>query len=128
MVAEETSYIDEITVMLRNLLRQDIRQREPAVLTVIDDPEAASGIPPHLIEHALQAIGIWLQLLNIAEENASIRYRRQSEKEGGPDVVSGSLSHALSQVAAFGVTQDRVQKALDTLDVQPTITAHPNRG
>ncbi len=125
MVAEETSYIDEITVMLRNLLRQVIRQREPAVLTVIDDPEAASGIPPHLIEHALQAIGIWLQLLNIAEENASIRYRRQSEKEGGPDVVSGSLSHALSQVAAFGVTQDRVQKALDTLDVQPTITAHP---
>ncbi len=124
-VAEDAAYIDEITVMLRDLLRQVIRQREPTVLTVIDDPEAASGIPPHLVEHALQATGIWLQLLNIAEENAAIRQRRQSEKQGGPDVVAGSLSHAFSIVAAAGVAPDRVQKALDTLDVQPTITAHP---
>ncbi len=124
-IADNAAYIDEITVMLRDLLRQVIRQREPAVLTVIDEPDEASGIPPHLIEHALQAIGIWLQLLNIAEENAAIRHRRQSEKLGGPDVVTGSLSHAFSQVAAFGVAPETVQKALDTLDVQPTITAHP---
>lgn len=124
-VAEDGSYIDEITVMLRDLLRQVIRLREPAVLSVIDEPEEAAGIPPHLIEHALQAIGIWLQLLNIAEENAAIRNRRQLEKSGGPDEVTGSLSHAFSQIAAFGVAPETVQKALDTIDVQPTITAHP---
>ena len=124
-VTEDVSYIDDITVMLRDLLRQVIRLREPAVLSVIDQPEEAAGIPPHLIEHALQAIGIWLQLLSIAEENAAIRNRRQIEKQGGPDAVTGSLSHAFSQVAAFGVAPDTVQKALDTIDVQPTITAHP---
>ena len=123
--AEDGAYIDEITVMLRDLLRQVIRLREPAVLSVIDEPEEAAGIPPHLIEHALQAIGIWLQLLNIAEENAAIRNRREYEKQGGPDVVTGSLSHAFSQIAAFGVAPENVQKALDTIDVQPTITAHP---
>ena len=124
-VTEDVSYIDDITVMLRDLLRQVIRLREPSVLSVIDQPEEAGGIPPHLIEHALQAIGIWLQLLSIAEENAAIRNRRQIEKQGGPDIVIGSLSHAFGQVAAFGVAPETVQKALDTIDVQPTITAHP---
>ena len=124
-MTEDLSYIDEITVMLRDLLRQVIRLREPTVLGIIDQPEEAAGIPPHLVEHALQAIGIWLQLLSIAEENAAIRNRRQLEKQGGPDVVTGSLSHAFSLVAAFGVAPDTVQKALDTIDVRPTITAHP---
>jgi len=124
-VTEDLSYIDDITVMLRDLLRQVIRLREPTVLGIIDQPEEAAGIPPHLVEHALQAIGIWLQLLSIAEENAAIRNRRQLEKQGGPDVVTGSLSHAFSLVAAFGVAPDTVQKALDTIDVRPTITAHP---
>ena len=108
VAAEEAAYIDEITIMLRDLLRQVIRLREPSVLSVIDEPEEAAGIPPHLIEHALQAIGIWLQLLNIAEENAAIRNRRQYEKQGGPDVVTGSLSHAFSQIAAFGVAPENV--------------------
>jgi phosphoenolpyruvate carboxylase len=124
-VTEDLSYIDDITVMLRDLLRQVIRLREPTVLGIIDQPEEAAGIPPYLVEHALQAIGIWLQLLSIAEENAAIRNRRQLEKQGGPDVVTGSLSHAFSLVAAFGVAPDTVQKALDTIDVRPTITAHP---
>lgn len=124
-MTEDLSYIDDITVMLRDLLRQVIRLREPTVLGIIDQPEEAAGIPPHLVEHALQAIGIWLQLLSIAEENAAIRNRRQLEKQGGPDVVTGSLSHAFSLVAAFGVAPDTVQKALDTIDVRPTITAHP---
>ena len=79
-VTEDLSYIDDITVMLRDLLRQVIRLREPTVLGIIDQPEEAAGIPPHLVEHALQAIGIWLQLLSIAEENAAIRNRRQLEK------------------------------------------------
>jgi phosphoenolpyruvate carboxylase len=125
VMAEDGSYIDEVTAMLRDLLRQVIRQREPAVLPVLDDPDAASGIPPHLIEHALQAIGIWFQLLNIAEENAAIRARRQVEKLGGPDEVLGSFAHAFATVAKAGVSPRTVEEALAKLDVQPTITAHP---
>ena len=62
----DAAYLDEITMMLRDLLRQVIRVREPRVLTVIDEPANARQLPPDLIEHALQVIGIWLQLLNIA--------------------------------------------------------------
>src|SRR5687767_14946379 len=121
----DDNYIDEITVMLRDLLRQVIRIREPRVLAVIDQPENAAAISHDLIEHALQVIGIWLQLLNIAEENGAMRARRKLESQGGPDQVTGSFSSALSVVAAAGVSPEAVQKTLDTLIVQPTITAHP---
>jgi phosphoenolpyruvate carboxylase len=118
-------YIDEITSMLRDLLRQVIRVREPRVLAIIDEPESAVSIPAELIEHALQVIGIWLQLLNIAEENAAMRARRRLEVQGGPDQVTGSFSNAFSVVAAADVSPEAVQRALDTVEVQPTITAHP---
>ena len=124
-ILEDTTYIDGITEMLRNLLRQVIREREPTVLTILDDPEAASGIPDHLVEHALQVIGIWLQLMNVAEENASIRNRREIERQGGPDEVIGSFAHALAQAAAAHVTPETVAEILAKLDVGPTITAHP---
>ncbi len=124
-ILEDTSYIEGITETLRDLLRQVIKQREPSVLTILDDPEMASGIPEHLVEHALQVIGIWLQLMNIAEENASMRNRREIERQGGPDEVIGSFSHALGQAAALGVEPETVGQVLEALDVGPTITAHP---
>lgn len=122
---EDTSYIDEITAMLRGLLRQVIKTREPDVLPILDDAKAAQNIKPHLVEHALQAISIWLQLMNIAEENATVRNRRAVEKQTGPDDVSGSLSQSLAQAAANGVTDEQVAKVLEILDVGPTLTAHP---
>lgn len=121
----DSAYLDEITMMLRDLLRQVIRVREPRVLTVIDEPANARSLPPEMIQHALQVIGIWLQLLNIAEENAAMRARRQMETRSGPDQVTGSFSHGFAMVAAAGVSPEAVQRALDTIDVQPTITAHP---
>ena len=122
---EDTSYIDEITAMLRGLLRQVIKLREPEVLPILDDATAANNIPPRLVEHALQVISIWLQLMNIAEENAAIRNRRAVEKQAGPDSVGGSLSQSLAMAAANGVSGDTVEKVLSILDVGPTITAHP---
>lgn len=117
-------YIDEITAMLRDLLRQVIKVREPKVLPVLDaDPTFV--VPPGLAEHALQVIGIWLQLLNIAEENAAMRTRREVEKQGGPDQVIGTFSSVLGMVAAAGIEPQEVRQALDTLEVTPTITAHP---
>ena len=122
---EDTSYIDEITAMLRGLLRQVIKAREPDVLPILDDAKAAQDIKPHLVEHALQVISIWLQLMNIAEENAAVRSRRAIEKQTGPDDVAGSLSQSLAQAAANGVTDEQVAKVLQILDVGPTLTAHP---
>ncbi|MEO9167651.1 MAG: phosphoenolpyruvate carboxylase [Aestuariivirga sp.] len=122
---EDTTYIDEITGQLRELLRQVIKVRTPSVLAVLDDANAAIAIPADEVEHALQVIGIWLQLMNIAEENAAVRNRRAVENKAGPDDVAGSLSQSLAQAAAAGVTGEQVAKVLSILDVGPTITAHP---
>jgi phosphoenolpyruvate carboxylase len=122
---EETNYIEEVTAMLRQQLRQVIGQREPDLLPVLDSPDKMSSIPSNLVEHALQAIGIWLQLMNIAEENATIRNRRMLEKQGGLDAVGGSLAQALGEAAKLGVKAEIVEKMLNILDVGPTITAHP---
>ncbi|WP_196502899.1 phosphoenolpyruvate carboxylase [Aestuariivirga litoralis] len=122
---EDTNYIDELTALLRDLLRQVIKTREPEVLSILDNATGADAIPPHLVEHALQVIGIWLQLMNIAEENAAIRNRRSVEKQAGPDSVGGSLSQSVAQAAASGVTGEALQKMLSILDIGPTITAHP---
>jgi phosphoenolpyruvate carboxylase len=124
-VLEDTSYIDELQVMLRGLLRQVIKMREPELLKILDDTTDLAGVPDYLIEHALQTIGIWLQLMNIAEENSSIRNRRNLERLGGPDQVIGSFSHALAQAAKAGISDEAVAKVLDNMLVGPTITAHP---
>ena len=122
---EDISYIEEVTAMLRQQLRQVIGKREPDLLPLLDKPEAISLIPAQLVEHALQTIGIWLQLMNIAEENATIRNRRALEKQAGPDEVGGSLSQALAEAAKAGVSAQTVEYVLNILDVGPTLTAHP---
>ncbi len=121
----EGMYIDEITSLLREQLRQVIKVREPRVLAIFDESAGTAAISHDLVEHALQVIGIWLQLLNIAEENAAMRARRRLKSQNGPDQVVGSFSNAVATIAAAGVSPEAVQQALDTIDVQPTITAHP---
>ncbi|MGE3872813.1 MAG: phosphoenolpyruvate carboxylase [Parvibaculaceae bacterium] len=118
-------YVDEITVLLRDLLRHVIRERAPKVLAIIDDPEDARSIRPELIAPALQVIGIWLQLLNIAEENAAMRSRRRLETMGGNDQILGSFSNAFATIAAAGASGEAVAKALEMAEAGPTITAHP---
>jgi phosphoenolpyruvate carboxylase len=112
-------------VLLRDLLRQVIQTREPRVYSIIDQPEEASAIPHELIAPALQVTGIWLQLLNIAEENGAMRARRRLEAQGGPDSLIGSFSNVIAGIAAAGVSDEAMAKALQTVEVQPTLTAHP---
>ena len=118
-------YVDEITVLLRDLLRRVIRERAPKVLAIIDNPEDARSIKPDLIAPALQVIGIWLQLLNIAEENAAMRSRRRLETMGGNDQILGSFHNAFAMIAAAGATGEAVAEALEMAEAGPTITAHP---
>ncbi len=83
-------------------------------------------IAPELIAPALQVIGIWLQLLNIAEENAAMRSRRRLETMGGHDQIWAPspmpFRHDRSGRRRPG---EAVAKALETAEVGPTITAHP---
>jgi phosphoenolpyruvate carboxylase len=124
-VPVDGGYIDEVTVLLRDLLRQVIRSREPHVAAMLDDPAEAAAFSSDFIAPALQVTGIWLQLLNIAEENGSMRARRRLETYGGQDQIVGSLSNAIATIAAAGVGPEAMKEALESADIRPTITAHP---
>jgi phosphoenolpyruvate carboxylase len=121
----EGGYVDEVTILLRDLLRQVVKAREPRVAAIIEDGEGPVNIPEDLVPVALQTIGIWLQLQNIVEENSAMRSRRRLETHGGPDQLIGSLSNAFAKIAAAGVAEETVKEVLDRVDIAPTITAHP---
>jgi phosphoenolpyruvate carboxylase len=107
------------------LLTQILQWRHPEVVPSLlggpIDPAAA----PDLIERCLRAQGIWFQLLSIAEQNAAMRRRRQTETERGMAQVRGTFAQVIAGSKAIGVTPDQVRELLRSARIRPVITAHP---
>ena len=121
----EDDYLTGVVELLYQQLLDVVRQREPAVLDVLGGRVAMADVADDLLTRALQAYGIWFQLLNIAEENAAVRARRRIETDGGPDAVPGSFARALAKAAAAGVDGRAVQDLLDRTCIELVMTAHP---
>ena len=115
----------EISVQLHGLLLSVVRDRLPQLEKVVAGEADAPLDDPELLSRSLQAQGIWFQLLNIAEENAAMRYRRQTETERGPDRIPGTFSRVLAEAAASGITASGLQRLLNKIHIAPVITAHP---
>ena len=122
---EAQRYVGEISVQLHGLLLGVVRDRLPQLEKVVAGEADAPLDDPELLSRSLQAQGIWFQLLNIAEENAAMRYRRQSETERGPDRIAGTFSRVLAEAAASGITANGLQRLLNNIHIAPVITAHP---
>jgi phosphoenolpyruvate carboxylase len=122
--SSDQNYLTATIDLLGGLTAETIRRREPRIAGLVDDglPEA---LPQDLRIGALQASGIWLQVLNIAEENAATRARRELERDGGPDAVNGTFAQTLTDAARAGIDPDRVAEVLRKTHIGPTITAHP---
>ncbi|MFW5708843.1 MAG: phosphoenolpyruvate carboxylase [Chloroflexota bacterium] len=72
-----------------------------------------------------QAYSIAFQLLNIAEENAIVQYRRLLEKQAAGERFSGLWSQNLHAFKEEGVTDKQVAAELARIRVEPVLTAHP---
>jgi phosphoenolpyruvate carboxylase len=118
-------YLGETAVMLHGLLHDVVRQRQPEVRRILEGDDESFDGSSELLSSALQAQGIWFQLLNIAEENAAMRLRRQIETDRGVDRVPGTFCHVISEAAAAGVTAEEIQALLGRARVRPVVTAHP---
>ena len=84
-----------------------------------------AGFTPELMARALQAQGIWFQLLSIADQNAAMRRRRQIERTRGRDALRGTFAHVLAEAADAGIPPQEIQSLLSSLRIRPVITAHP---
>lgn len=121
----EPRHADETADLLFGLLRSIIADRAPGVLGMLAESSPRPVPDRELLVAALQATGIWFQLVNIAAENAAGRARRRIEASGGPDQVKGSFSNVLADAAAHGVSPEELTAALRRFMAGPTVTAHP---
>ncbi|RWA69029.1 phosphoenolpyruvate carboxylase [Mesorhizobium sp.] len=115
---------DERSLLLR-LLLQVASAREPEIAAVLAGRRPLVSLAAEQRIPALQATGVWFQLLTIADELLAMRARRELEQGAGADEVPGSLASVVAQMAANGNSAEEVQATLDGLCVGPTMTAHP---
>ena len=119
------AYLAQLVDLLFERLLEVVRGGEPEIEANLVGDAPLDRLPPHLLLRALQAYGIWFQLLAIAEENATVRGRRRIERDGGPDALPGTFSHVVAKAAANGIEAAALQELLDRSLIQPVLTAHP---
>lgn len=119
------AYEQQLVSFLFELLADVVERHEPRIIPMLRGESRHFDLPASVLGRALQAQGIWFQLLSIAEENAAMRHRRQLENERGYQNVRGTLGQVIAEAAGSGTAADEICALLDTLKIRPVITAHP---
>ncbi|MDT0690400.1 phosphoenolpyruvate carboxylase [Salegentibacter sp. F188] len=78
-----------------------------------------------LEEKQIQVLSIYLQLMNLVEENAAVQYRRKLADGKGMQAIRGSWSETFNRWKSQGLSQDQMQEILQKISVTPVLTAHP---
>ncbi|MBI2993229.1 MAG: phosphoenolpyruvate carboxylase [Gammaproteobacteria bacterium] len=123
--AAAAEYARSVVGLLYEQWLEVIRARKPSILPIITGNQPVPESDPDQLLNALEAWGIWFQLLNIAEENTAMRRRRQTEKALGLEHVPGTFANTFAEAKASGASAAHIQELLDGMRIGPTITAHP---
>jgi phosphoenolpyruvate carboxylase len=107
------------------LLVSVVSSREPHVADVLNGKTSLDSLDAEQRIPALQATGIWFQLVAIANELGAMRSRRELEQASGAEEVVGSFANVVHEIAAAGYPAERLRATLAGLSVGPTMTAHP---
>ncbi|NTV96421.1 MAG: phosphoenolpyruvate carboxylase, partial [Thiobacillus sp.] len=83
------------------------------------------GLSPAALSSIIRAFNLYFSLLNIAEETALLRHRRQLVKQEG-HMWTGSFHDTLIEMKEQGIRVDELQILLDRLCYLPVLTAHPS--
>jgi phosphoenolpyruvate carboxylase len=124
-LVDTAEYVKHTAALLYDCFVDVIHVHQPEIERVLRGEQLDADVPPELLARAIQAQGMWFQLLSLAEQNAAMRQRRQSEVERGPDQVRGTFAHVLAAAAAAGIPAAEVSTLVAGLRVRPVITAHP---
>jgi phosphoenolpyruvate carboxylase len=119
------SYEPCVVDLLFGLLCDVARRRQPQVELALRGEPLPPDVPRAVLRRALQAQGIWFQLLSVAEQSTAMRRRREIEIESGYARLSASFARVVADAAAAGVPADEVRSVLHHLKIRPVITAHP---
>jgi len=111
--------------ILFDLLMEVVRRHQPEIEGVFAGGANISDFTPELMARALQAQGLWFQLLSIAEQNAAMRRRRHIERVRGRESLRGTFDNVLAEAARDGIEPREIEDLLRSLRIRPVITAHP---
>jgi len=123
--ASAASPVMETADLLFRLLLDVARRHQPEIEPVLKGGANISDFTPELMARALQAQGIWFQLLSIAEQNAAMQRRRRIERDRGREQLRGTFSNVLAEASGDGIGPDEIQKLIVNLRIRPVLTAHP---
>lgn len=118
-------YRDDISKLLFDCLLTVIRKRCPEIEgTILGNDDLRNLSETHLTM-ALQAYGMWFQMLSIAQQNADVRRMRLIETHIGHNEVPGTFAQVISHAADKGIPAERIEEILNNASINPVITAHP---
>jgi phosphoenolpyruvate carboxylase len=124
-VVADADYLGQVAGLLFTQLVDVIRAHQPELEPVLRGGPVDAAAPPEMLARAIQAQGIWFQLLSLAEQNAAMRQRRHAEVERGVGQLRGTFAQVVSGAAAQGVSAEEMRSLVAQLRVRPVITAHP---
>ncbi|SMD46143.1 Phosphoenolpyruvate carboxylase, type 1 [Aquiflexum balticum DSM 16537] len=78
-----------------------------------------------LEEKQIQFLSIYLQLMNLVEENAAVQFRRKQVNENGMDSIRGSWAETFERWKKQGLTESQMLEIIKEVRVIPVLTAHP---
>ncbi|HEX6534511.1 MAG TPA: phosphoenolpyruvate carboxylase [Gemmatimonadaceae bacterium] len=122
-VAAEMTRATAAEALLHELFAGVVRRRAPGAEEVLGGDAAAPAAAG--TARALQVLGVWAQLLSIAELHDAMRARRATIAAEGEAGVAGTFARAVGVWRAAGVSAEAARAVLRSLRVTPTITAHP---
>ncbi|MGH7648923.1 MAG: phosphoenolpyruvate carboxylase, partial [Gemmatimonadaceae bacterium] len=111
--------------LLVGLLADVVRLRAPDAAGALGGARIDHAGTPAAIGRSLQALGMWAQLVSIAELHDAMRARRRIEIAQGESHLAGTFAHVFAAWRESGVHPSQVRDLLATLRVTPTMTAHP---
>jgi phosphoenolpyruvate carboxylase len=79
----------------------------------------------NLEEKHIQVLSIYLQLMNLVEENAAVQFRRKIIDQSGLQAVRGSWAETISRLQSNGLSDKEISKVISKIKVIPVLTAHP---
>ena len=125
ILVDTAEYLRHTAGLLYDCFMDVVRIHHPEIERVLKGEPLDADPPPDLVARAIQAQGMWFQLLSIAEQNAAMRQRRQSEVERGHEQVRGTFAQVISAAARAGLPPHEARATVAALRVRPVITAHP---
>ncbi len=108
---------EKIRLLCKEIRQSKSAERRAELIQLIDDIRFDEA------DNLVRAFGTYFHLVNVAEQFHQIRMARATEIAQG--VLENSIAQTIETLAESGFSAEAVQELLNTLSIEPTLTAHP---